>query len=278
MFKPVNLSELSDFINKQDIPAIEGEVVEVGERRQGDNWSLQPYVLKQDNVTHSMTVWNDAVSQVFGVGDVIILMESGIDSKKKLKGLVYDVREKDGEVYRTIKVEKGVGNVVLKKADPEVVKSLTPSVVPVEDRVKQYFRVMKLVIEEMNTNMIPLQYEEVVSVTTTMVLGFKEKYGAYAPVIFKDDVPVEPVKQEPVKTPEVFSESPKGETEVVTTWQDYTVNMVKLGKTPEWRQREYYDHALSGTFDTKEKRLTQAFVLAMAAEKGWDTDETKIYQ
>jgi hypothetical protein len=256
----IKLSELSSYIDQQDITAVEGKVVHLSEVKDNGNWKLQGAVISDGTAEHDVAFWNGAIVSNLKEGDSVKITSHVNKETKKLEGLFYKVKNEKGNEYRTIQVKPPAW--INHIEGPVVVEAEYNDYA--EDRVERWFDVFEIVGREMDVRDIMLDYSEMITITNHIVNTFKGKYGVYAPVEFRDG------------PTEDFVDNTSGgdmveDAEAIPSWKQHVTRGVALGDMDDDKLRELWEFSNNKVFeiDQKEKRITQGWLQIMAEEKGW---------
>lgn len=271
----IPFAQLATYISKQDIPAVQGTISKLydnpktGVSEHGP-WCMHNGKISDGNLEH------DIVFAMEGPSDNLkgktILIECGRTGQGKLCDLSMD--EYNGK--RKIKVGKRAKITILDGSTPSPVSSPSqpaatqprPSPVAgngipvgestVAERVDTWFRIFEVVCQEAGQNSGEVQKSfspsDLKEITTGISMSYKGQYGVYAPPYFGAE------KQTPGR------------------WQDFLYPSKpprKLGEVPEIDLLRYVTWALSLKEDTVKPEQLEVWenVMAMAKDKGWNTDE-----
>lgn len=102
------LSQLASYIDKQQVVCIEGKIVAVYPKKEGEGqygkWVMQDVNLSQDGVEHKITIGDDKKLLSEADKGKSIRLSAGTDKKGQLSGLQYEVKSSGDKVYRKVKV------------------------------------------------------------------------------------------------------------------------------------------------------------------------------
>lgn len=102
------LSQLANFIDKQQVVCIEGKIVAVYPKKEGEGqygkWVMQDVNLSGDGVEHKITIGDDKKLLTDADKGKTVRISAGTDKKGQLSGLQYEVKESGDKVYRKVKV------------------------------------------------------------------------------------------------------------------------------------------------------------------------------
>lgn len=274
-------ASLAGMINFQDFPAMEFTVSSLKKAYNGVG-QYGPYTLHSGEITDG-SLSHQVLFTIDGGADHLfgkrIRVEAGRDRNGKLCDLCMEEKEYpkgSGKMERSVKIGKRAKITILDGSTPSQVSSPSqpaathpkPSAVAgngipvgestVAERVDAWMKILAEVCRQTNRDMVQVWKDfspsDLKEITTGISMSYKGQYGVYAPPYFGAE------KQAPGR------------------WQDFLYPSKpprKLGEVPEIDLLRYVTWALSLKEDTvkPEQREVWENVMAMAKDKGWNTEE-----
>lgn len=208
--QPVSFALLGQLAPKSPVLMLEGTLVTLNDVKRGTgqhgDWALQGGVLKEagTGAKHDVTFMGEEYLQHPDMVGKFIRI-SAQDYKGKMKGVVLDERVSNGKAYRAVQVKFPATVDIVQQANSPVTerpRQQQPSAPcgddTVEKRVADWFHIYSVVLDaadNANVRQTVLAPEQLVAITTTMYLSFKEGYIHHPPV-FQQDTSELQAKQE----------------------------------------------------------------------------------
>lgn len=102
------LSQLANFVDKQQVICIEGKIVAVYPKKEGEGqygkWVMQDVNLSGDGVEHKITIGDEKKLLSESDKGKTVRISAGTDKKGALSGLQYEVKKSGDKTYRKVKV------------------------------------------------------------------------------------------------------------------------------------------------------------------------------
>lgn len=284
----IEYTALADLVHAQDIPCIQGTVKNLYPPKSGTGkygeWKLQSGKIADGKGLQHDIVFKDAAVNPDLVGKQITI-ECGRDKFNKLAGLKMNVRsytDKSGQqkTVREVSVDNRATVIVSVASGASATQvatdtnqrssgstqsvSVQTEVIPVSERVKDYFEVLDLVAKEVGRD--PKEVRDALSVTdlkditTGQVMSFKKEYGLFGRVDFGRTV-------KPAET-----KNAEGEYTWNVGWKNYVYPPTNKGKClDQYTEEKLREFAIWSVVEptTDKNREAKAQISLMAGEKGW---------